>query len=241
MRHLLIAASALSMLLAAVGPARAQLAVDRLWVDLDSAREPRGDVLVRNDSADRYYITVQVSEIENPGEAEEKRITNADPEAVGLLVTPNRMIMEPGSQRSIRLVSLNPELTKDRVYRILISPSVGDLQTEAAPEGGRGMAVKILTAFEVLVIARPVGSRAQIVAERLPNEIVIRNMGATNALLYDGFVCNKGDRDTGKCTSIPVNRLYAGEVMHVPITAPDQVVTLKQRTLVSEDPVDLIF
>lgn len=241
MRHLLIAASAIFMSCAVAGQAQAQLAVDRLWVDLDAAREPRSDVLVRNDSDDRYYINVQVFEIENPGEEEERRVTNADPELVGLLVTPNRMIMEPGSQRSVRLVTLNPELTKDRVYRVLISPSVGELQTNAAPEGGRGMAIKILTAFEVLVIARPVDARAQIVADRLPTEVVIRNTGATNALLYDGFVCNRGERDTEKCTSIPVNRLYAGEAMQVALTAPDQVVTLKQRTKVSEDPVDLTF
>ena len=241
MRHLLIAVSALFLSFAAVDRAHAQLAVDRLWVDLDAAREPRADVLVRNDSTDRYYINVQVFEIENPGEAEERRVTNSDPEVVGLLVTPNRMIMDPGSQRSIRLVTLNPELTKDRVYRVLISPSVGDLQTEAAPEGGRGVAVKILTAFEVLVIARPTGARAQVVAERLPGEVVIRNDGATNTLLYDGFVCDKGERDTDKCTGIPINRLYAGETMHVALTAPDQVVTLRQRTKVSEDPVDLTF
>jgi hypothetical protein len=196
---------------------------------------------VRNESDDQYYISVQAFEIQNPGLETETRVTNADPEVLGVLVTPNRMIMAPGSQRSVRIVSLDSNLTTDRVYRVLISPAVGELAPEAAPEGGRGLAIKILTAFEVLAVVRPPNARADIVAERSPTQVVIRNNGNSNALLYDGLVCPPGAKDGEGCASIPATRLYAGRELVVPLLAADQVVTIRQRMRVADEPKDFTF
>lgn len=183
------------LLLACVLPseeAKAQLAIDRLWVDLDDERSNRSDLVIRNESEDVYYITVATSEIEKPGTNEEKRTSLADPEKLGLLVTPNRLILRPGELRAIRVVSLNQELPQDRIYRIKINPEIGELSLEQQESENRGLAIKLLAAFDVLVTVRPRGASPELVAIRDGNAIELRNRGSSNLLMLDGKVCPIG-------------------------------------------------
>lgn len=239
--RLVLMALAAAMLLTLPREAHAQLAVDRLWVDLDSQRTPRADILVRNESDEQYYINVQAFEIQNPGAKDEARVTKADPELLGILVTPSRMVMAPGAQRSVRVVGLDPNTAVDRVYRVLISPAVGALAAQEVPEGGRGMSIKLLTAFEVLVVARPTNAHADIVGERSAEQVIIRNTGNSNALLYDGLVCPPDANDEEGCASIPATRLYAGRELVVSLPSPDHVVRIRKRMRVSDNPSDLRF
>src|SRR3546814_2712942 len=121
--------AALVALALGVAPAHAQLSVDRLWVDFEPGASRRADVVVRNESPDRYYITITAAEIIQPGTKEEKRVETTDPEVLGLWVTPNRLVIDPGGMRSVRVVSLDVQLTNDRFYRVKTTPQVGDIQT----------------------------------------------------------------------------------------------------------------
>ncbi|MFC3307626.1 hypothetical protein [Blastomonas aquatica] len=101
-------------------------------------------MVIRNDSEDRYYVTVSVAEVIEPGMETEHRVSLADPEEAGLLVTPNRMVLDPGALRSVRLVSLNNDLTKDRIYRVLIAPQVGEIKVDPDADVETGIAIKML-------------------------------------------------------------------------------------------------
>lgn len=183
------------LLLACIAPAEevmAQLAIDRLWVDLDDERANRSDLVIRNESEDVYYITVVTSEIEKPGTDEEARTSLADPEQLGLLVTPNRLILRPGDLRAIRVVSLNRDLPTDRIYRIKINPEIGELSLEQQESENRGLAIKLLAAFDVLVTVRPRNGSPELVALRDGNAIELRNDGPSNLLMLDGKVCPIG-------------------------------------------------
>lgn len=169
--------------------AKAQLAIDRLWVDLDDQRANRSDLVVRNESEDVYYITVTTSEIENPGTAGEMRTTQIDPEKLGLLVTPNRLILRPGELRAIRVVSLNRDLAQDRIYRVNINPEIGELSIDQDDLQNRGLAIKLLAAFDVLVTVRPREGDPELVALREGDRIELRNEGSSNLLMLDGKVC----------------------------------------------------
>lgn len=170
-------------------PAHAQLAIDRLWVDFDSKGVPRSDLVVRNESKDRYYVTVSTFEITDAGTDKEQRVTIADPEKLGLLVTPNRLILDPGQMRAIRLVSLNSALTSDRVYRVSVIPQIGDLALEDTAPDSRGLAIKLLAAFDVLVTVRPDAQQRALVARRAGNMVTLANEGNSNILLLDGAIC----------------------------------------------------
>lgn len=177
------------VLLTCSAQASAQLAIDRLWVDLDDSGAGRSDLVVRNESDDIYYITVTPAEITAPGTDAQKRETHADPEELGLLVTPNRLVLRPEEMRAIRIVSLNQDLETDRVYRVNITPQIGEISYDQEAVENRGLALKLLAAFDVLVTVRPDGGRPELVAIRDGDGIELRNEGNSNLLLLDGAVC----------------------------------------------------
>src|SRR3546814_11745927 len=90
-----------------------------------------------------YYVAVTVAEIVDAGTELENKLVETDPDKLGLLVTPNQIVLEPGAIRSIRLVSLNKPLTRDRVYRVLVAPQVGALKVKDAGADTRGGGIQI--------------------------------------------------------------------------------------------------
>lgn len=242
----IIAKASLAALAFAAAPAPAQLSVDRLWVDFEPGTTHRADIVIRNESPDRYYITVVPSEIFDPGTETEHRVEQSDPEKLGLLVTPNRLVMEPGASRSVRIVSLNGDVPKDRVYRVKITPQVGDIQANA-PDGGRGIAIKVLAAYDILVTSRPSKVRADLSTVRTGDELVITNGGNSNTLLYEGKACadaanaKPGANLAPECTDLGARRLYPGNVWKLAVPANQLKVRFKQRSLASSDPKEIDF
>lgn len=234
-------------------PASAQLAIDRLWVDFEPGTPKRADIVIRNESQDRYYITVAPVEISGPGAEDEQREQIADPEALGLLVSPNRLIVEPGGMRSIRLVSLNETLENDRVYRVKISPQVGEIEAGNPGADARGVSVKLLTAYDLLVTARPAKPLAKLVTVRDAKGLTIANEGNTNTLLFDGWACPAGAKPPvadangaqvavqGGCTEVGARRLYPGNHWALALPEGTERVLFKERTLASADPRDVEF
>ena len=237
MTRWLMSAVASGALLLAAGDAQAQLSINRLWVDFEPGAAPRSDLVIRNDSEDRYYVTVQPFEITSPGTPAEARVEVADPEQLGLLVTPNRLVLEPGASRSIRVVSLNENLTRDRVYRVLITPQVGEVRGRANAADEQELAIKVLAAYDVLVVARPGSIDPQLEASRADNQVVIRNTGNRNVLLFDGRACPPGVESDEGCRQLPSSRLYPGTDLSIPLNRADETVVFRERRSLSSQPV----
>jgi hypothetical protein len=104
-------------------------------------------------------------------------------------VTPSRIILDPGQLRAIRVVSLDSNLTKDRIYRISITPQIGELTATPSDTQGHGLAIKMLTAFDALVSVRPGNPVETLVATRQGANLVLSNRGNSNLLLLDGKIC----------------------------------------------------
>lgn len=186
---LVFAALAVGGFFALPTAANAQLAIDRLWVDMDSSGVARSDFVVRNESKDKYYVTITTTEVVAPGTAEEKRVSIANPEELGLLVTPNRVILEPGQLRAFRIVSLNKNIASDRVYRVNVTPQIGSVSVQNANAENRGLAIKVLAAFDVLVTVRPKDNQPTLSVQRDGEFLTLSNPGNSNLLLLDGAVC----------------------------------------------------
>ena len=176
------------------GPAYSQMAIDRLWVDFGSDGVDRSDLVVRNESQDIYYVTVTPSEVVDAGTPDEHLVTYTDPEQLGLLVTPNRLVLNPGELRAIRLVSMNRDLAKDRTYRVDVRPQLGGVNIEEGESENRGVAVKLLAAFNVLVTVRPEGGSPDFRVTRTAEGLSLVNGGSTSMVLLNGKVC-PGDSD----------------------------------------------
>jgi P pilus assembly chaperone PapD len=204
-------AIALLPVLASV-PARAGLSVTPVIVDFGPGVVPRADIDVSNDGTERLYVVVEPSLIENPGTAAEKRTQKADPEALGLLATPNRLILEPGQHKFVRLAVLLDPGPEDRIYRVTIKPVSGGVEATAT-------GLKILVGFDLLVIQRPANPAAHISAQRSATGLTFHNSGNTNAELFNGAQCVAENR----CTKLPSHRVYAGSNWEVPLSGPAPV------------------
>jgi P pilus assembly chaperone PapD len=191
---------ALGLLAIAAAPARAELILSQVIVDLTPDQPARQDIELWNNSNERMYVVAEAAEIVAPGLAAEQRLAEPDPEKLGLLVTPNRLILEPGQRRLVRVSAIGARGDRDRIYRVAIKPVVGGLEAEKS-------ALKILLGYDALVIVRPAVPAFDVSATRSGNAITFKNEGNTNAELFDGRQC---DEQAKVCTELPPKRLYAG-------------------------------
>ena len=179
--------------------ARAELVLSQLVVELNADRKLRDDIEIWNNSPERVYVAAEPSEIIHPGQLTEARRQEADPEKRGLLVSPARMILEPGQRKLVRVAALSPDRLRERVYRVTIRPVAGALSPEQS-------GLKILVGYDVLVLVRPADPRPKLVGKRAGNILTFRNEGNSSIELVDGRQCEAG----GECVELPGKRLYAG-------------------------------
>jgi P pilus assembly chaperone PapD len=211
----------------------AQLVIDRLWVDLGADGAGREDITLGNESRDRYFVTLKVSEIVNPGTPDERREEIADPESLGLLVSPTRLILEPGATRAVRVVSINDPPEKDRIYRLMITPQISDVDAPAAAEGEHGVNIRILMAYDVLIVARPADPEPRIARVATDGGFALRNQGNTSVLLTDGKVCPPNE--SSSCKPLQDARLYAGGELRIDTDVRNADISYRQRILAKGD------
>jgi P pilus assembly chaperone PapD len=188
-------------------PAGAQIALDRMIVELAGRPGATADVEVRNRGDDTAYVVVEPAEVVAPGTADERRRTVADPEALGLLAAPSRLVLEPGARRIVRLARLDDPGARERVWRVGVRPVSG--ATTSATN-----ALQVLVGYGVLVLGRPEAPRAEIRGERRGDALVLVNAGNANALLYGGRHCDAAGE---RCVELPTRRLYAGNRWRLPL------------------------
>ena len=194
-----IGAALMALALAFPAPAGAELVLSQLVVDLGAKAGQRADIEVWNDSEERAYVAAEPSEIVDAGKPNEQRKADADPERRGLLVSPNRMILEPGQRRLIRLAPVGPRGTAERVYRVIVKPVAGELASENS-------GLKLLIGYDVLVLLRPLEVRPNLSAVRSGNRLTFRNDGNASVELIDGKQCTAET----SCVELPGKRIYAG-------------------------------
>lgn len=183
------------------GLAQAEMNLDRLQVDFRPDGKHHEDITVFNRDSKNLYVNVTVTEVINPGSKQEKRLEATDTQKISLIATPNRLIIPGGSQKAVRLVNLTETSEKERIYRVDFSPAVGQLKAKTN-------AIKILVAYQALVIVRPERPVAHVVAERKGKSVTFKNTGNTNVLLQSGTQCQP--QKPSNCQDLKTKRLYAG-------------------------------
>jgi len=208
LRRIMFAKGAIiAAVLLLAGPGQANLVLSQVILDMTPDAATAQDIEIWNNGSDRSYVVAEPAEIVAAGQAGEQRISNPDPAVTGLLVTPQRMILEPGQRRLVRIAAVAPRAAQDRVYRVAIKPVAGDVSASAT-------ALKLLIGYDVLVIYRPEKMEGRVTATRGPDAITFRNAGSTNVEMFEGRQC---DADGKACKDLPANRLYAGAEWRVPI------------------------
>jgi len=179
--------------------ARADLVVSQLVVELNPTQSARADVEVWNNGSERAYIAVEPREVIGAGTPSQSARTDPDPEKLGLLVAPSRMILEPGQRRLVRVASIAPA-EREHVYRVTIRPVLGQLTP--GPSG-----LKLLLGYDMLVLVRPADPRPHVSGSRSGDRLTLTNDGNASVELVDGQACPPSE---AKCQELPGGRLYVG-------------------------------
>ena len=181
-------------------PAAAQIVLSNLVVELLPGKDSKQDVEVWNNGPDRSYVAIEPAEVVNPGTPAESRRTDPDPEKLGILVSPSRMILDSGQRKLVRIAEIEPPGDSERDYRVTVKPVAGPI---AADQSG----LKILIGYDVLVLVRPAQPKASIAATRSGETVTFRNDGNVRVELEEGRQCDASGKS---CSDIAGKRLYAG-------------------------------
>jgi P pilus assembly chaperone PapD len=162
---------------------------------------PETNVTVTNSGAGKAFVITKVREVMVRGETDEKLREDSNPETLGLIATPGRMVLEKGERRGVRIVPTGPALNDDRVWRVLVSEVAGKVK-----DGQSGVA--FLLAYDILVIKRPDNARVAVSGNRVGKELTLTNSGNSFGMITEVRHCLTG----GACTKLPdAKRLYAGK------------------------------
>lgn len=180
--------------------ASADIVLSELIVELQPGKQVRDDVEVWNNSPERSYIAIEPREIVNPALPSQKDRKDPDPQKLGLLVSPARMILEPGQRKLVRVATLSSDVDHEHVYRVTVKPIVGGIQSSDT-------GLKVVIGYDVLVLVRPVQPVPRVTAVRRGRELTFSNSGNVSVEVVDGRQC--ANAHSG-CSSLPGKRLYPG-------------------------------
>lgn len=201
--------SAVGLAFLVPAPASAELVLSELVVELQPGKQLRDDVEVWNNSPERNFIAVEPREIIDPGLSIQSIRQDPDPEKLGLLVAPARMILEPGQRKLVRMAALSFDPDREHVFRVTIKPVVGGLDTDDS-------GLKIVVGYDVLVLVRPAHLRPVVTASRKGRQLIFNNSGNVSVEIVDGKQCRN---DGSRCTELPGKRLYPGASWTVDLPA----------------------
>lgn len=188
-------------------PVHANMVLSNAIVHFDEGASSRQDVEITNMGNEPLYVQIEPHIVLNPGTKEEERVAIKNPREHGLLVTPSRMVLAPGTSKSMRIVKLavpgDPKQEKERIYRISARPVVGDVSSTQS-------GVKVLIGYEVLAIVYPSSPEPNLVVERNGLVLTAENRGNTNVLLQEGFQCETPEQPLEECAPVRGKRMYPG-------------------------------
>jgi P pilus assembly chaperone PapD len=190
-------------------PARAELVLSELIVELQPGKHVRDDIEIWNNSPERSFVAIEPREIVNPSLPSQSVRQDPDPAKLGLLVSPARMILEPGQRKLIRIATLGGSADREHVYRVTVKPVLGEIQSDDS-------GLKIVVGYDVLVLVRPAQPVANVTASRAGKALSFSNSGNVSVEIIDGRQC---DGPRGKCTPLPGKRLYPGASWTVDLPA----------------------
>ncbi|WP_323846712.1 fimbria/pilus periplasmic chaperone [Microbulbifer magnicolonia] len=193
------------LLLLLAQPALAAMSLDKIIVYLDDSPNARGDIVVTNPDEETLYLQTEIYRVDNPGLPDEKRQRVVDPKEFKLLISPSKAVLSSGEQKRFRLMSLERELEKEKVYRVTFKPVVGDIKSDRT-------ALKILVAYQALIFVQPKDGSYKLETEKQDGEWVLKNSGNINVEVAEVQHCQSG----ADCRPLALKgRLYAGAALPI--------------------------
>ena len=202
------------------GIANAGMQISEAIIFFEPDKPPRHDVTIFNPDNENLYVKADLFEVKNPGLASEERISVTNPDEISLMITPNKLVVPPNSQKTIRFVNVQPPGEIERVFRATITPVVGE---QTAKQSG----IKLMIAYGILIFVQPENPKTDLIVTRTGTKFHVKNMGNTNTVLTKGKQCvslqdGKLNNEKSDCHELKSKRLYPGEewIQDLPLNAP---------------------
>ncbi|MDJ0921730.1 MAG: hypothetical protein QNI84_11425 [Henriciella sp.] len=206
-------------------PAQAQLRLSDFFIDLYPGATS-GEIYAANEGSDPLYLKVTAEEVIDPGLETESVRDVVDPRELGLLVSPQRLIVNEGEEKRIRLVALEqPEA--DRFYKVTVTPVVGEIESDEM------IGVKLMIAYAAWVFVRPEDGAPALTARREDGALIVKNDGTTHAELTGGKQCASADRDS--CEKIDRFRVLAGREKRIDLPMPENAAPIEFNVLYASE------
>ena len=206
----------------------AGVVLNRAIVIFDDTNQTRQDVIVSNDSgSDRLFVSVEPFLVMKPGTEERELVPLSIDEDAGLLVTPNKLLIEPSGSAIVRMLNMAEPGANEVYYRVNFTPMLKPIEFE--PQEGdeldeTRMQVSIALAYQALVIVPPLEPKPLPTFARTGKTLVFTNPGNSFYLLRDGQQCSPDDPDD--CLDLTSKRVYPGNeyVVELPFDGPARYV-----------------
>lgn len=196
--------------------AYADVQLSDFFVDLSEDSRVNA-IYAANRGDETLYLKVTATEVIDPASTDPRIRNVKNPRELGLLVSPQRLVVQPGDEGRIRLVAL-AEPQEDRFYKIAVEPVTGALETDGQ------VGVKIMVGYSAWAFIRPKGAEPIVSATRDGRMLTVRNSGTTLARMTAGKQC------AGViCEQIDTFRVLAGEKKTVELPHADRPASFKVR------------
>lgn len=194
--------------------AQAQLAVDSMIVDFADPKLSRQDIVLSNNGNEVMYVEIEPEELVL-GPRREPQGRSGTPDELGLLVTPNRMVLAPGQRRPVRAVLLQrPEV--ERIYRVTIKPVVGDALIDPALAGKKkALDLKVMVGYRAILLVRPAKIEEKLQSSREGHKLRFVNQGNVSMMLDFGRQCATPETPPASCATLPSKRVWPGMAWEV--------------------------
>ena len=87
--------------------AQANMVLSNAIVHFEPGASARQDVEIANVGSEPLYVQIEPHIVLKPGTEDEERVAIKNPREHGLLVTPSRMVLAPGTTKSMRIVTVS--------------------------------------------------------------------------------------------------------------------------------------
>ncbi|EOI7565935.1 fimbria/pilus periplasmic chaperone [Salmonella enterica subsp. enterica serovar Montevideo] len=125
----------------ACGHARANMLVYPMAAEINSSREEATSLFVYSKSDHVQYIRTRIMRIEHPGMPQEKEVPAGNDIETGLVVSPEKFALSPGTKKTIRVISTQaPE--REEAWRVYFE-AVPELEDDPQAGGKQNSSVSV--------------------------------------------------------------------------------------------------
>lgn len=212
-----------TLLLAVAMPVSATMQLERNIIHFLPGQPPRIDLQVTNPDEETLYVEVEVLEVQNAGTEAETRTPVRDPRSVDFLVTPNKFIVAPGSRKIVRFVNTGGHGEQERIFRVNLKPV-------SAPAVATQTAIRVVVGYQVLAMIAPDKPKAELVVDRVGNQLTVQNRGNSNVLFRSGVQCmteaDLDDKSEERCRGLEAKRVHPGNLwmLELPFDTPAEFI-----------------